>query len=193
MKQQLKKSVVEHLESARLDPARLRTLEDMQQVRHRKTWWRGRWQAVVVALLLLVVGVVSVPWQEDDAVMAVANEVALNHLKRRPLEVEGASVAAVEGYFDELGFRLLETSRPALGAQMLGGRYCNVRGVTAAQLRRVDGSGRTQTLYQVPYDARRFGDVPRIGQGEGPRSVQVRGLTVDLWVEHGLLFALTRE
>jgi hypothetical protein len=76
---------------------------------------------------------------------------------------------------------------------VLGGRYCSIQGVTAAQLRLRDQAGWIRTLYQVPYEVSRFGVLPDIGAGEQPKLTQVRGLTVELWVEKGLLFALTRE
>ena len=198
MKQHLQHSVNEHLESVQLDESRLRELERLQRRPAARHGWRNPALAAAVAACVIAVVTVAVlplrtPWSLHEPAIAVAEEVAINHLKRRPLEVRGDRLAALAGYFDALGFRLVDTRRPALGAQLLGGRYCSVQGVTAAQLRRRDPAGRTQTLYQVPYDAARFGVLPDVGRGETPRSLQVHGLNVDLWVERGLLFALTRE
>lgn len=198
MKRQLKHSVNEHLESVQLDEARLRDLERLQRRPAAPHGWQHRALAVAAAAFIIAAVTVALlplraPSPLQEPAVAIAEEVVMNHLKRRPLEVRGDNLAAIEDYFDELGFRLVDTLRPALGAQLLGGRYCSVQGVTAAQLRRRDPSGRTQTLYQVPYDGKRFGALPDIARGETPRTLQVRGLLVDLWVERGLLFALTRE
>ncbi|MDJ0740636.1 MAG: hypothetical protein QNJ91_13045 [Gammaproteobacteria bacterium] len=198
MKSPLKRSVNEHLESVRLEPSRLRELERVQRQAAARRWWpRHGWAVAAAAVVVAAITVVLLPWQaavdDADRAVAIAEEVAVQHLKRRPLEVRGATIAAVEDYFDELGFRLLDSLRAAPGAELLGGRYCSVQGVIAAQLRRRDAAGRTQSLFQAPYDAARFGPLPDVGNGEAPRTLQVRGLNVDLWVERGLLFALTRE
>jgi len=129
-----------------------------------------------------------------DLPREIASEVGLNHLKRRPLEVQGTALTEIQPYFHELPFRLLDSSLLATNRVGLrGGRYCSVGGVTAAQLRLSDDQGGIQTLYQVPYDADAFGDLPNIDAGAQPRTLQVRGLNVDLWVERGLLFARVHE
>ncbi len=198
MTRDLKHSVNEHLESVRLDASHLRRLERMQRQSAGRPWWRHRALAVgLVACIIAAVTVMLLPLRgtlnAPSPAIAVAEEVVMHHLRRRPLEVRGDSLAAIEGYFDELGFRLVDSLRPAIGGGLLGGRYCSVQGVTAAQLRREDPSGRTQTLYQLPYDRSRFGTLPDIARGEPPHTLKVRGLLVDLWVERGLLFALARE
>lgn len=195
MKPNLKRSVIEHLEAKRLDESQLRDLEKLQ--RDGRSWLRirqRRIQFVIAASILLVLAAVLLRPETTEVAWDIANEVALNHLRQRPLEIQGADVASLQPYFGELDFRLVQTSYgiPA-GSQMLGGRYCSIQDVTAAQLRLRDDAGRMRTLYQVPYDEDRFGPLPDIRSGGGPRSTQVRGLTVDLWVEKGLLFALTRE
>jgi hypothetical protein len=191
----LKRSVIEHLESKRLNEAQFRELDKLQQGEH--SWLsirRRRIKWVMAACALLLFGAVFLHLGGPDVANEIANEVALNHLKQRPLEVEGADMASLQAYFAELDFRLVQTSfdDPARD-RMLGGRYCSIQGVTAAQLRLSDDKGRIKTLYQVPYEASRFGALPDIGSGEIPWVTQVRGLTVELWVEKGLLFALTHE
>lgn len=61
------------------------------------------------------------------------------------------------------------------------------RGAVLSRLH--DDAGRIKTLYQVPYEASRFGVLPDLRAGESPWSAQVRGLTVELWVEKGVFFA----
>ena len=94
----------------------------------------------------------------------------------------------------ELDFRLQADPRGIAGrGDLLGGRYCSIRGVTAAQLRLRTAAGATETLYQAPYDPGSFGVMPDIGKGEAPRRLQVRGLSVELWVDRGLLFVLVHD
>lgn len=194
MKPNLKRHVLEHLESHQLDEQQLRRLERLQR-RGGRTWLSRRRVPVSALGSVLLLAAVVLLWPAEPGVaLKIADEVAVNHLKQRPLEVRGANVAALQSYFDELDFRLVQTSLGNVGRdRMLGGRYCSIQGVTAAQLRLRDAAGRTETLYQVRYDASRFGALPDVGGGQAPWSAQVRGLTVDLWVEKGLLFARTRE
>lgn len=195
MKTDLKRSVIEHLEAKRLDEAQLRELEKLQL--GGRSWLRVRQrriQFVVAACILLVLTAVFLRPDTAELAGEIADEVALNHLKQRPLEVRGTDVATMQSYFDELDFRLVQTSLlTSVRNRMLGGRYCSIQGVMAAQLRLRDDAGRIKTLYQVPYDASRFGAIPNVAAGAPPTVTQVRGLTVELWVEKGLLFALTRE
>ena len=191
----LKDVVRGHLKRRELDEAQFRQLERLQQ--EGDVGQRLYGAAAAFGALLLSVGLLAyfIPsWVSTDLAREIASEAALNHLKRRPLEVRGAALAEVQPYFHELPFRLLDSSLLATGGvDLSGGRYCSVGGVTAAQLRLRDAQGGMQTLYQAPYDADAFGELPNIDNGAQPRTLQVRGLNVDLWVERGLLFARVRE
>jgi hypothetical protein len=194
MKPKLKQSVIEHLESVRLDDARLDELEELQRRSSARNGWHSRPLKLFAAACLLVAIVVSwLPFEQSDMLYEIAEEAALNHLAQQPLEVYGTTVAELDSHFDQLGFRLVDSLAPAKGVRLLGGRYCSLQGVTAAQLRRQDAQGRTQTLYQVPYQPATMGKLPDPALGEQPRTLQIRGLNVDLWVERGLLLALTRD
>ena len=196
MTSDLKRSVNEHLERCELDEKQLRQLEALQTGAPNGLRRRGAMAGVAAALLVGLLVLFVPQWMGADLSWEIADEAAMNHLKRRPLEVRGIELAKMQPYFGELPFRLIDpsvVSSAQAQAQLLGGRYCSVRGVPAAQLRLHDPQGRTETLYQVPYDANRFGDLPDVDDGETARVVQVRGLSVDLWVEKGLLFARVRE
>ncbi|MES9854672.1 MAG: hypothetical protein ABW170_22910 [Candidatus Thiodiazotropha sp. L084R] len=194
MKPNLKQSVIEHLESVRLDDARLDELEALQRKPSALSWWRNRTLQLFAAACLLIAVVVNwLPLGQPDLLDAIAEEAVMNHLAQTPLEVHGTTIAELDGHFDQLGFRLVDPLAPSDGARLLGGRYCSLQGVTAAQLRRHDAQGRTQNLYQVPYQPTSMGELPDPALGEQPRTLQVRGLNVDLWVERGMLFALTRD
>ena len=123
----------------------------------------------------------------------IAQEVASNHLKLKPLEVQAADMDAIRTYFGELDFVPVDSELLASAeAELIGGRYCSIQGVTAAQLRvrGREGEG-LSTLYQAPYQPDRHGDLPRLGQGETPLTLWAQGLPVRIWVEKGVLFALT--
>lgn len=77
---------------------------------------------------------------------------------------------------------------------LIGGRYCSIQGITAAQLRLKDNeTGQVQSLYQTVYDKKVFYDLPVLKEKQKPITVYSKGLAVDIWVEKGILFALTRD
>ncbi len=194
MKPGLKQRVVDLVESKELDDAQLRRLDATQ--RKPAAASLNRW-AVAAALLLgltVALSVIVWPGKPENMTYAIADEVAMNHLKRRPLEVAGQSLDEVRAYFNELDFQLLEDSSATLAMGGLqGGRYCSIQGKAAAQLRLRDKADHMQTYYQAPYDKALFGDLPDVTRGQQPAVVEVRGLTVYVWTEKGLLFALATE
>ena len=132
----------------------------------------------------------------------IAQEAAKNHLTLKPLEVQTQSMDGIRGYFTQLDFSPVQSSvlnqRFLLSDQhLLGGRYCSIKGVTAAQLRYNDvlvnkkPGNQLVTLYQVPYDPEIYGDIP--SDKDAPTVVNVKGLSVSLWVEKGLLMVLTSQ
>lgn len=187
----LKQLVVERLQQRKLDDAQWQRLYDLQQDSAQRTRRRPMILAIAASVLLAALIGLTVIWTPRNVAWEIADEIAMNHLKQRPLEITGENLNRLRPYFDELEFQLLETSRQHSSAfRLAGGRYCSVLGDPAAQLRLRDDSGHTNTLYQVPYDRERFGSIPDIGIGETPLFLQVRGLEVELWVEKGLLFGL---
>lgn len=108
----------------------------------------------------------------------------------------------MRGYLTQLDFRPLTSDAPALANLSLqGGRYCSIQGAPAAQLRlrpdanlnaAGDDGDDVQTLYQARYDPERLGPLPDRDRDETPVRLRARGLTVLLWVEGGVVFALVR-
>ncbi|GIU25584.1 hypothetical protein [Shewanella sp. MBTL60-007] len=158
--------------------------------------------ASVVLLLLSVQWYPEISWQGEvrgsrggavsDMHAKIANEVAKNHIKMKPLEVQTAQLSQLRAYFTELDFTLVSSSRIDDAKQMIGGRYCSIQGLTAAQIRFVDPL-QSVTLYQVQYDKRLYGEIPIMESGETPIELVVRGVTVSIWVEKGLLMATARS
>ncbi len=202
MKQQVKQKIErERLSDAQLDDL-LGMQEDLlQQADHSSAemvWRKPYLLAAFASLCLFVVAMLTWPHpQQDDKLAAIAKEVAKNHLKQRPMELDTQSMAAVQSFFTELEFSpvssaYLQDRLAGSNPQLLGARYCSIQGVTAAQLRYLDEAEHKSTLYEVGYDQHIFGDIPAIDQG-APIEMQVKGLNVSLWVESGLLMALIEE
>lgn len=154
--------------------------------------WRRR--AAMVSMLLAALAVVVLQWQPSppDRVAVIADEVARNHLKQRPLEVRADDLPDIRRYFATLDFQLVPPAEAlAAGSVLMGGRYCSVQGRAAAQFRYRTPSGGLQTLYEAPYDPSVHGPLPDIGKGQSPVVTAARGVRVRLWVRDGVLFART--
>lgn len=109
MKQQVKQKI----ERARLSDAQLDDLLGMQEdllqqadnSSAERVWRKPYLLAAVASLCLFVVAMLTWPHpQQDDKLAAIAKEVAKNHLKQRPMELDTQSMAAVQSFFTELEF-----------------------------------------------------------------------------------------
>ncbi len=123
----------------------------------------------------------------------IANEVSHNHLKLKPLEINSTEFTTVKNYFKQLDF--LPTASTHFNQQghfLLGGRYCSIKSISAAQIRYKDPQQRIISLYEVPYNKQQFGEIPNIDTAS-PLTLYANGLTVTLWVEKGLLMAQVNE
>ncbi|MCL1147783.1 hypothetical protein AB4298_07230 [Shewanella sp. 10N.261.52.F9] len=122
----------------------------------------------------------------------IAEEVAKNHIKMKPLEVQTQRLSDLRDYFIQLDFKLVSSRLITNNSQMLGGRYCSIQGLTAAQIRFVE-QDKAITLYEVQYDQSLYGKLPMIEAGDKPIEHIVRGVLVSIWVEKGLLMASARS
>ncbi|MBK1705516.1 hypothetical protein [Halochromatium glycolicum] len=219
----LREALRQRIERDRLSEERLAALEALQARAERAVPatapgpastqhqpWRTRRWALAALPLVVVLLVVLWWWQfpppeqsEATRLAQIADEVAGQHLHLKPLEVEAGDLDQVRRYLNQLDFRPLASDAPALAdLNLQGGRYCSIQGVPAAQLRlrpdasQGEASGEdvgVQTLYQARYDPEHHGPLPDRDRGEAPVRLRARGLTVLLWVEGGVVFALVRD
>ena len=127
----------------------------------------------------------------SDMSIKIAAEVAKNHIKMKPLEVQTSELSQLRDYFTELDFTPVSSSRIGEKKLMIGGRYCSIQGLTAAQIRFVDKQ--PLTLYQVQYDKALYGELPSVDVGQQPIELVERGVAVSIWIEKGLLMATARS
>jgi len=196
----IKQSISDHIHSKTLSDSQVSHLLGLQDketvVSHpaRAVQYRlvATFSTIIVILLTTLYFNMSPDLTLDER---IGNEVALNHIKLKPLEIQSANLDVLREYFTELDFLPIESSLIKPTAKtLLGGRYCSIQGVTAAQLRFQDNqSGQIQSLYQTIYSPDIFTNLPKLEEGQQPLTVYSGGLEVDIWVEKGLLFALTRE
>ena len=200
----LKPSVRHYFEQRALSADQLKRLEALMTVdapgpvdrHHVAHSWVG-WPAAVAiaALIAVVVWLPRAPIDDTPMTERIAMEVARNHIKLKPLDVKTDNMDGIRRYFTDLEFapvnsRLLASRNLAL----LGGRYCSIQSIPAAQLHisAADAQG-VKTLYQAEYRKEVFGVLPVLEEGDRPIEVNVKGIVVTIWVEKGLLFALTEE
>ena len=200
MQKTLKKALAEKFEDVSLNQQQLEHLTQLQQNNLAKKTKnsQSKYITLVASLLFVVLGfsivknyMVSVTTKP----MKIAQEVAKNHFKLKPLDVTASSIATVADYFELLDFKPVSSSIVIAGDyQLIGGRYCSLKGITAAQIRYTNQqSGKTETVYEVPYNAKLFGDMPDVINGEQPLNVYYNGLKVKMWQEKGLLIAITES
>ena len=148
--------------------------------------------ATVVTAIALVFFIQNQPINMGEK---IAYEVSKNHLKLKPLEVKSDQLNDLSKYFDQLDFMLVDTSVLAGSDwQLLGARYCSIQGNTAAQLRLKHlPSGNIETLYQAPYNVKQFSSIPNVENKQYPIEEYSKGMGVKIWVEKGVLFALTNN
>lgn len=205
----LKEAVREKLEGQRLaekDIEDLLALQKAAVARSNKNYPKSLsiWALAISIACIIVIGLsLHLPKNFADQ---IALEVVKNHLKLKPLDVQSASIEGLRRYFTQLDFspvnsHWLSETQTLAQARLLGGRYCSIKGVTAAQLRyqnipasaeSVDGNS-LATLYQAAYEPQIHGSIPDIDKGETPVKVTVKGLEVSLWLEKDLLLVLVSE
>jgi hypothetical protein len=204
MNRPLKQAVRQHFEYRALSTGQLDHLEALMTVNApvpagrrliAKTLIGWSAAAAIAALLAVIVLLPTEPVDHVPMTERIAKEVARNHVKLKPLDVETDNMDGIRRYFTDLEFvpvksQLLASSN----LELLGGRYCSIQSVPAAQLRISAPHKRSlQTLYQSEYHKDVFGPLPVLENGDVPVAVNVKGITVRIWVEKGLLFALTEE
>ncbi len=200
MKQSLNQALREHLDAKQLTSSQLERLQSLQQEscipakRRQLPLWFGSAAVVLMVLTLTLV------WQgmfagQTTLVEDIAAEVVKNHLNRKPLEINTAQISDIRRYFTRLQFKPIASRYlTERGLILLGGRYCSLQGIAAAQLRfKSLAKDDVHTLYEVGYDPKVFSQLPNYDQNELPLSTWSRGIKVTLWVEKGVLFALTEE
>ncbi len=207
----LKQAVKHKVESENLEDSHLDELLTMQKVMAMEDhdsvlgpWAAKRFPLFSVASLLAFVVFSSAllfyqPWRHaQDIPYEIAQEVVQNHLKLKPLDLKANSMVAVKGFFTQLDFSPVNSNVMVdyfslAEKTMLGGRYCSIKGVTAAQLRYQETEGHLSTLYEVSYDADLYGAMPNADNNEPPLQLMIKGLQVSMWLEKGLLMVLVRN
>ena len=204
MKRPLKDTVRAHFERQSLSSDQFEKLESLMgqrdstgATRHRSGPRAIGWMAGIAATVVIAIGVLMLVQGVDGTPMTerIAMEVARNQIKLKPLDITTSSFSEVRSYFTDLDFVPTRSSLlTSADFELIGGRYCSIQSVPAAQLRvKLPTSEGTQTLYQTEYRKDVFGPLPVIEDGDVPVAINAKGMRISVWVEKGLLFSLTEE
>lgn len=146
--------------------------------------------ALAAIFLLIAVGIAGYhhEHQQEKLIMTIVEEVARNHLKMKPLDIETQDFPVLRSALDKLEFwpnpsNYFDDNEKTL----LGARYCSILSVPAAQIRYQQNMLNSQTLYQVAFSVDKFGEIPDVEKGESPIVRYLLGLKVEIWQEKGLL------
>ena len=201
----LKKGIQQYIDGIELTNEQLDDLMQIQKTSssneidsQRSNRFKMRFTNIVgIAATLVIAIAVGLFYsnQQDTIGEKIAYEVSKNHLKLKPLEVNSNQLSNLSNYFTQLDFKLVNTkilSDP--NWELLGARYCSIQGHTAAQFRlKNKQTGMLETLYQAPYYANQFSNVPVLENNQLPLYQYAKGMGVKIWVEKGVLFALTNN
>lgn len=192
----LKHIVREHVDKRSLSDNQLDSLMQLQKQKNKKSFVQTRWVAVAAVVFLAISNVFYSGLSSNlELDQRIGSEVAKNHINLKPLEIKTSSIREIGQFLTELDFVPVESSLlKGVAKNLIGGRYCSIQGITAAQLRLKDSkTGQIQSLYQTIYDEKTFSGLPLLKENQKPITVYSKGLAVDIWVEKGILFALTHE
>lgn len=154
---------------------------------------RRRWLAVAAGLGVVTVGgflgVNLVGRGNQATLMAMADEIAYNHLRSVPMDFEQLSLDQLRREFASLGFNLLDAAEVEnVPGVLTGGRFCSVASVPAAMLQYRAEQG-SITVYQARFDPQRHRGAADMDRGQPGRVVHSGGVRVCLCHTQGVLLA----
>lgn len=201
MKTFLKQAIVDKFDAIKLDDAQFAVLEMKLKTspnqrghanshRHNQLQWQAIAASVIFCLMAAFGNHIYRGYQTDALVAAIATEATYNHLKLKPLEIETEDQTEVFKYFNKLDFKPIKlaemTKKP--GDRLLGGRYCSIQGLDAAQLRVISKDGTLNTWYQGILPQSKLKLLPDVSKGELPAIKSMKGLQARIWHEQGIVF-----
>ncbi|MBL4661070.1 MAG: hypothetical protein JKY19_12000 [Alcanivoracaceae bacterium] len=198
MKNIFKDAMQKHINKIELSSNQLQKLQALQK-NNVKTNHKNRIPLfVMVASISLVLIITLLTTQinplQNRLVAQIADEVAKNHLKLKPLEIRSEQITDVQNYFDKLDFLPISSLQFKQRNQvsLAGGRYCSIKGSTAAQLRYQQKDGKFVTLFQTNYSDMFWG-LPDIEKDPNPITTYARGVEITIWIEKGLVMVTAKS
>lgn len=196
----LKQGIQNQVKTIELNSDQLGKLMDIQESNKKGNgYFKQALIKRIVAIAATIVLAITIGFlasnQQPPIGEKIAYEVSKNHLKLKPLEVNSSHLNDLRSYFTMLDFNLVNTRILSdSNWRLLGARYCSIQGNTAAQLRLENNqTGSVETLYQAPFNAQQFSNIPILENDQPPLEEFAKGMSIKIWVEKGVLFALTNN
>ncbi len=191
----MKQALQNHFREFSLSERQLQRLNEIQKDVFRSPPFliskKGRRLFAQISLIAVLIVGVFLGWRlfhRTTDISILATEIAYHHNKQMGLEIESPSLENVRAYLSKLDFPLIESKRFPPGEwELLGGRYCSLKGHLAAQLRmRNKKTNKTCTYYQLM--------MPKgVSEFQGTFEVFEHGAKVTLWQERGLLLGTAED
>lgn len=178
----LKNQLSNHYQQKQLSEQQIEALQAISASSPRSPHYRI-YGAVAACTVLAFVGFFYQPSQPH--VTTISKDIAYNHNSQMQMEILSPELRTVQGRLNKLGFQLVSSSKFEKGKwQLIGGRYCNINGKIAAQMKlRNSESKAIYTFYQAK--------VPNeFTSTLNDNETAIDGVKVKLWREKGLLMGL---
>ncbi len=193
MTQRLKEIIKEYYEKHNLSTTLLLQIQNIQKNLYSQYNSRRRphthWAIAASAVVLLFGSFVFFNTTSHRTYIAeLISEIAYNHNRNLEMEIKSNSLKEIASYLSRLDFPLIHPARlPQGNWEMIGGRYCSLKGQFAAQLKLQNKvNQKNYTLYQIekPHGIKNIADFSEHF---------AKGVKVNLWLERGLILALAGD
>ncbi len=193
MTQKLKESIKEYYEKQNLSTTQLLQMQNIQKNLYsqynRRRRPHNQWAIAAGAVVLLFGLFIFFNTTSHRTYIAeLISEIAYNHNRNLEMEIKSDSLKDIASYLSRLDFSLIYPARlPQDNWEMIGGRYCQLKGQFAAQIKlRNKSNQKNYTLYQIekPHDIKNIADLSEHF---------AKGVKVNLWLERGLILALAGD
>jgi hypothetical protein len=175
----LKNTVKEHFEKPSLNE---RQFDSLLQLQEEAKWYHQIKYTMPIAasfVLVLLMTLTNFMGSNKSTLQLIADEVIYNHKKNLPSEFLVDNMSGLNTRLLKLDFKVIDS--PSLASyDVIGGRYCSIQGLTAAQIK-IKEKGIVSTLYQS-----NFLDVDK---KQLPYTARLDGVMVKVWIENNTLHA----
>jgi len=198
----LKSTLKSMLEEERLTNTEMEVLQRLSRQATTPNWsflTIPRWLypalgGLAAGLVVMMLSLPIIKSSANDIQQRIAHEVLTNHLHVKPLDVSTSSIANIQVAMDKLNFNpKLSKNFLSTQATLVGGRYCTLQGVIAAQLKLLMPTGEVVTYYEAAYDKERFSNLPKAENKEQPILVKENGFTMRMWQESDLVMVTAQK
>ncbi len=179
--QELQQQLKTHYLQQQLSSKQLQQLQGLKAQSNRH-YVRGI--TAVAASIIFALGLYLFNFNSPDFTH-ISREIAYNHNSKMQMEVLSPALNDVKGRLNRLGFNLVSSSKlDSKKLHLIGGRYCNINGKIAAQLKLQHADTKqVYTFYQAKMPTDGIDSFEEV-------EVLIDGVKVKLWREKGLLMGL---